>query len=462
MALTLRAVLDELDRLSEYEGPLDEIGREQIVNSVARAALLGARGNSGVILSQLIRGAAEELISRPGELVDPVLIGAAMARASDRAYGSVRHPAEGTILTVVREMAHRIATELAHMPQTRLTVEAVPDEQDALLAQLLEQAIDAGEESVKRGPDLLPVLREAGVVDAGGYGLVVIFAGVVAALRGDAPPPVEHYAPARVTHPQHHSSSYRYCTNFAVTGDRLEAAPWIDRLEAIGDSVLVVGDAQTLKVHLHTDHPEQATDLFDGVADGLAARRRRHAPADGRAHGPARRRRRRRAGRLRRARGRGGRRHGGAVRLARRGPAQRRPDAQPVHLRPAGGHPRRPGRGGRRARQLPERDHGLGARRRAVGQDRARRALPLAAGRPGRRGGARPGQGRRRQRRGDGGGARPRAHRRGHRGRARRHLGPLPPRRGGRLRRRGARRVGRARRDARDRARRARRATPSS
>ena len=80
---------------------------------VARAALLGARGNSGVILSQLIRGAAEELASRPGELVDPVLIGAAMARAADRAYGSVREPAEGTILTVVREMAHRVAFELA-------------------------------------------------------------------------------------------------------------------------------------------------------------------------------------------------------------------------------------------------------------------------------------------------------------------------------------------------------------
>jgi uncharacterized protein len=266
MALTLRAVLDELDRLSEYEGPLDEIGRDQIVQSVARAALLGARGNSGVILSQLIRGAAEELISRPGELVDPVLIGAAMARASDRAYGSVRRPAEGTILTVVREMAHRIATELAHMPQTRLTVESVPDEQDALLAMLLERAIDAGEESVKRGPDLLPVLREAGVVDAGGYGLVVMFAGVVAALRGDAPPPVEHHAPARVTHPQHHSSSYRYCTNFAVTGDGLAAAPWIEALEAIGDSVLVVGDEHTLKVHVHTDDPEEATRLFAGTA----------------------------------------------------------------------------------------------------------------------------------------------------------------------------------------------------
>ncbi len=266
MALTLRAVLDELDRLSEYDGPLDEIGREQIVQSVARAALLGARGNSGVILSQLIRGAAEELISRPGELVDPVLIGAAMARASDRAYGSVRRPAEGTILTVVREMAHRIATELAHMPKTRLSVDSIPDEQDALLAELLERAIDAGEESVKRGPDLLPVLREAGVVDAGGYGLVVLFAGVVAALRGDAPPPVEHHAPARVTHPQHHSSSYRYCTNFAVIGDDLSPGPWIGQLEAIGDSVLVVGDAHTLKVHVHTDSPEEATRLFAGAA----------------------------------------------------------------------------------------------------------------------------------------------------------------------------------------------------
>ena len=219
-----------------------------------------------MILSQLIRGAAEELISRPGELVDPVLIGAAMARASDRAYGSVRAPAEGTILTVVREMAHRVATELAHMPQTRLTDESQADQQDALLAELLERALDAGQDSVKRGPDLLPVLRDAGVVDAGGYGLTVIFAGVVAALRGTPSPPLEHHAPARVTHPQHHSSSYRYCTNFAVTGEGLSPAPWIAQLEAIGDSVLVVGDSHTLKVHVHTDEPELATGLFDGTA----------------------------------------------------------------------------------------------------------------------------------------------------------------------------------------------------
>jgi len=263
MALTLRAVLDELDRL-QGAGALDEIGRDEIVDSVARAALLGARGNSGVILSQLIRGAAEELASRPGELVDPVLIGAAMARAADRAYASVRDPAEGTILTVVREMAHRVATELAHMGQPRLE-QGDDARQDALIAEVLERALDAGQESVRRGPDLLPVLRQAGVVDAGGFGLTVIFAGVIAALRGTEAPPLDHHAPARVTHPQHASSTFRYCTNFAVTGERLEPSAWVEALEAIGDSVLVVGDSRTLKVHVHTDEPERATSLFTGL-----------------------------------------------------------------------------------------------------------------------------------------------------------------------------------------------------
>ncbi|MDW5595908.1 DAK2 domain-containing protein [Conexibacter stalactiti] len=264
MALTLRAVLQEIDRLAaaEQDRTIDEIGRDEIVASVARAALLGARGNSGVILSQLIRGAAEELASRPGELVDPVLIGAAMARAAEQAYGSVREPAEGTILTVVREMAHRIATELAHMPQTRLDPDSAPDQQDALIADVLERALDAGQQSVARGPELLPILREAGVVDAGGYGLTVLFAGVVAALRGTDPPELEHHRAARVTRPQHESSTYRYCTNFAVTGNGLDARAFVPALEAIGDSVLVVGDAQTLKVHVHTDDPDAATGAF--------------------------------------------------------------------------------------------------------------------------------------------------------------------------------------------------------
>jgi DAK2 domain fusion protein YloV len=282
MALTLRAVLAELDRLAHDEGRLlDEIGCEEIVSSVARAALLGARGNSGIILSQLIRGAAEELISRPGELVDPLLVAAAMARAADRAYGSVREPAEGTMLTVMREMATWVASDLAHRPAVRLGAETASETQDAVIADVLAGALEAGQASLRRGPDLLPALREAGVVDAGGYGVVLVFAGIVAALRGEeqpagrrtgpssgagaSPVPVARQPAPRVTRPEHASSTFRFCTNFVVTGRELQPTAWSAPLEALGDSVLVVGDAATLKVHVHTDEPERATALFAGV-----------------------------------------------------------------------------------------------------------------------------------------------------------------------------------------------------
>jgi DAK2 domain fusion protein YloV len=270
MVLTLKAVLDELDRLqgSDSSKTIDEIGREEIVQSVARAALLGARGNSGVILSQLIRGAAEELVSRPGQLIDATLIGAALANAADRAYTSVREPAEGTILTVARAMAHSIVADVAHSQEGgRLAPATEPREQDLAIAETLERAVSAGQESVKRGPELLAELRNAGVVDAGGHALTVIFAGVVAVLRGQEPPELEHYAPAKITHPEHSSSTYRYCTNFAVTGHDLQASSFSAALEALGDSVLVVGDHTTLKVHLHTDEPERATALFEGIGE---------------------------------------------------------------------------------------------------------------------------------------------------------------------------------------------------
>jgi uncharacterized protein len=265
MALTLRAVLDELDRLqgADEARTIDEIGREEIVQSVARAALLGARGNSGVILSQLIRGAAEELVSRPGQLIDAPLVGAALANAADRAYSSVRSPAEGTILTVAREMARKIVADMAHGPESpRFGPGTGAGEQDQAIAAVLESAVEAGQQSVKRGPEMLAALREAGVVDAGGYGLTIIFAGVVAALRGEDPPPLDHHAPARISHPQHSSGTYRFCTNFAVTGSGLSPTRHIAALEELGDSVLVVGDASTLKVHLHTDRPELATAVF--------------------------------------------------------------------------------------------------------------------------------------------------------------------------------------------------------
>jgi dihydroxyacetone kinase-like predicted kinase len=151
----------------------------------------------------------------------------------------------------------------------RLAPDADDRVQDELLADILERAVEAGEASVRRGPELLPVLREAGVVDAGGYGVTILMAGIVAALRGTEPPEVAVQTPIapRVTHPHHESSTYRYCTNFAVTGRDLEASKWIAPLEALGDSVLVVGDAATLKVHVHTDDPELVVGLFRDVGE---------------------------------------------------------------------------------------------------------------------------------------------------------------------------------------------------
>ncbi|HEY5943410.1 MAG TPA: DAK2 domain-containing protein [Solirubrobacterales bacterium] len=268
MAMTLRAVMEELDRLDGQE--VDEVGRTELVQALARAALMGARGNSGVILSQIVRGAAEELASRPGELIDPTLVAAAFARAADAAYDSVREPAEGTMLTVFREMAHSLSRQLAHLDKgkQRLGSDASEEEQDAVLAEVLERAIEDGERAVARTPEQLEVLRDSGVVDAGGHGLVLILAGVVAALRGDGQEPeVQHHEPPRRSLPHHEDSRYRYCTNFIVSGRGLGNREYLPRLEKLGDSVLVVGDDVTLKVHVHTDEPEDAVAVFEGVGE---------------------------------------------------------------------------------------------------------------------------------------------------------------------------------------------------
>ena len=205
---------------------------------------------------------------------------------------------------------------------------------------------------MERGPDQLAVLRDAGVVDAGAYGLTVIVAGCLAALRGSAAPELEHqFAPAALHRPEHESSSFRYCTNFAVTGAGLEASSFVPGLEAIGDSVLVVGDERTLRVHLHTDEPEQAVADLRRDRRGLALRRGRHARAGGRAQrapgGP-------RPGARRDMHGRGGGQRRGrsaSLRGARRAGGGRRRDDEPVHLRAARGH----ARGGRRGGARPAR-----------------------------------------------------------------------------------------------------------
>ncbi len=265
MAMTMRALAEELENLDDGRS-LDEIGRAELVSALARAALLGARGNSGVILSQIIRGAAEELASRPGEPVDPTLVASAFAQAADAAYESVRDPVEGTMLTVFREIAHSVSRQLAHIDPSsqRLEPGVAPGAQDAVLAAVLEQAIADGEKAVERTPQQLDVLAEAGVVDAGGYGLVLILTGVLAALRGEEPelPEPGRFGVAPASRPQHSDSKYRYCTNFIVTGTGLTGREFIPGLEELGDSVLVVGDASTLKVHVHTDDPESAMEVF--------------------------------------------------------------------------------------------------------------------------------------------------------------------------------------------------------
>ena len=268
MAMTMRAVMEELDRLDLLD--VDEVDRTELVQALARAALMGARGNSGVILSQIVRGAAEELASRSGELVDPVLVAAAFARAADAAYESVREPAEGTMLTVFREMAHSLTRQLAHLEadKQRLGRDVSDEQQDAILAEVLERAIEDGERAVARTPEQLDVRREPGGVDAGGPGVVLSLAGVGAALRGDEElPEVSHYEPPRLSLPHHEDSRYRYCTNFIVAGSGLSSRQFLPRLEGLGDSVLVVGDEATLKVHVHTDAPEAAVALFEGAGE---------------------------------------------------------------------------------------------------------------------------------------------------------------------------------------------------
>ena len=230
---------------------------------------MGARGNSGVILSQIVRGAAEKVATPPGRLIDPELIEAALTNAADRAYASVREPAEGTMLTVIRAMADAVAERRAQWQRERLDPDATEAEQNALLAEMLATALFAGEEAVRHTPEQLDVLAEAGVVDAGALGLVVIIRGMVAGLAGEQVqlPEIPHYAAARLDQVHHADSAYRYCTNFIVTGEGLDGDAFVGELEGLGDSVLVVGDEATLKVHVHTDDPDAATALFDGAGE---------------------------------------------------------------------------------------------------------------------------------------------------------------------------------------------------
>lgn len=244
---TVRAVVEALERSTA--GSVEAVAKE-----LSRAALMGARGNSGVIFSQIVRGFADEL--GKAESVDAPVLTRAFRSASDAAYRAVRRPVEGTMLSVIREMA-----EEAELPEVRALSKV----------DLLRRVVERAEDAVRRTPEQLAVLRDAGVVDAGGAGLLEIVRGLTAVAAGEAVPTAPEgaaVAPEVAIEALHgEESRYRYCTVFVVEGDRLDAAAIERELEPLGDSLLVVGDASALKIHVHTDEPGRA--LGVGTARGV-------------------------------------------------------------------------------------------------------------------------------------------------------------------------------------------------
>ncbi len=237
MFLTMRSMVEEAQRCGEA-------GAGAMMAAMSHGALMGARGNSGVILSQILRGAARA--TEGARLLDSGGLAEAFREGSSAAYQAVTKPVEGTILTVIRDVA-----------------DACADGGQPGLVALLETAAEAAKESVARTPMLLPVLAEAGVVDAGGQGLFVLIEGMLKHLRGDdigaavsAAGPVEQEW-LSVVEQRHHAepSRYGYCLEVLLEGQKMDVAALRDEILQLGDSVIVVGDEALIRIHVHTDDP---------------------------------------------------------------------------------------------------------------------------------------------------------------------------------------------------------------
>jgi DAK2 domain fusion protein YloV len=235
MLLTMQAALDEINARSDDSAAV-------VAQATAHGALMGARGNSGVILSQMLRGIASSLKDK--KEFDGADLAAALAEGSATAYKGVIKPVEGTILTVGRE-----AAEAAQAAVEEGVTDFMP---------VMEQVVIGARESLARTPMLLSVLRDAGVVDAGGQGLYVILEGAMRYLKGEpmeTDESVEPVASVLVTAPAESEKEWGYCTEFILQGQGLELDEIKGRISACGDSALVVGDASTVKVHVHTFQP---------------------------------------------------------------------------------------------------------------------------------------------------------------------------------------------------------------
>lgn len=238
MLLTMEAAWREIADM-----PDQEVGA--LLQRVAHGALMGARGNSGVILSQIWRGMAQVIDHRPTITAEDLAL--ALQEATRTAYRGVMKPVEGTILTVIRE-----ASEAA--------LDSVRRGGDFM--EVMEQVVRRAGEAVRRTPDLLPILKAAGVVDSGGQGLYLILEGMLRYLKGEpveleeAPMAAQASPGARATEAlEPGSEGYGYDVQFILVGRHLDVEQIRRDLEAMGDSVLVVGDANTVKVHLHVHDP---------------------------------------------------------------------------------------------------------------------------------------------------------------------------------------------------------------
>ena len=236
MLLTLESVLKETSA-GAYETP------EEASKAGARAALMGARGNSGVILSQMIRGAADVLSKQASLTAES--FAAALEGARERAYASMREPVEGTMLTVVKDASRAARAAL---------------DRGADLPAVIKASAREAHASVKRTPQLLSVLRDAGVVDAGGLGVAIILDGIYAYVTGqkiDVEEEEDSGAPdLESVHAE--EEAWGYCTEFLVSGFSGDEEEFEEHIHSIGKSVLVIPDSDLVKVHVHTQDPGEA------------------------------------------------------------------------------------------------------------------------------------------------------------------------------------------------------------
>jgi DAK2 domain fusion protein YloV len=234
MLLTLRASMRGADAETGSVGAY--------AAAMARAALLGARGNSGVILSQMLRGVAEGYADR--DKVDGAALAAALVRGAEAAYEAVSQPVEGTMLTVMRDAAEAARSAAEAGAPLPLVLRAAAIEADA---------------SVERTPTLLARLREAGVVDAGGLGIAVLLHGLRYGCAGEPLPDAPETPAGVVQLDAVEHEGHGYCTEFVVLGADIDRPALERELEAAGgDSILVVGDAQAVHVHVHLADPGPA------------------------------------------------------------------------------------------------------------------------------------------------------------------------------------------------------------